>query len=687
MSNSPPPTRAAFCEEFSEEAQKTLPETRQTASTANTAAKRSKPEVTRTKPLRDEFSDSGYSSHTAATLGSGDSSSLESRREAPLEQPTDATADSSATVKDGEKKSKSRSRSPKKTPLQRTGSQGKSGYETTRRRDCECSDCLEKKARRRTLPQVDTEIPVIATAKPKQKIPTSPMSPQFARPSPQYPPPEAVALHSVPQPARPRASTSQSSKQSRPVSFHAGAMPQVPYMQHPAFVDRPQMAGYTPAAHFPQTAYPTNQPSYFSPLQPLPPPQEFYAHVPNMTAPYEVQHRPRPIVSARPQTMYHDMPSPLMEYVQPIYQSSRSFDRPPERQPRRQQPHVPSREYIDQTEARHQMPPPPPPPPRGPSRTRQESRPVIRHATTSSAAYPVQRNVAREYEDEHNKSRPTSRKHSFEAPPLSRRPSMARPPRTSDEKVAQALQLERDMARMNIWERNPTSPQSKRRASVYGHESLKDLEGSVEAYQASKSGREYTSIPAGDEMMRLIRKKTLPTSGSSDAGSRMSGGSRASRDGSDIKSGQRSSNDLKKRDSNDEAFAMRIPKGANVNLQPASDGRSISMELRIGERGRDGNNGLVGSRPAIREKSRKRYSIVDGQALIEAEREPEFDTRQSISRRESMSRRADEGRIMEREIGDDGQRRIIRERVITRTTDRSRRGSRNRYGGVDQNMF
>ena len=67
---------AAFCEEFDEDAEIAIPETR---TVANVAAKRSKPDLRSpsdsfviASPL-DGASDSGYSSRTAATVGSGDS--------------------------------------------------------------------------------------------------------------------------------------------------------------------------------------------------------------------------------------------------------------------------------------------------------------------------------------------------------------------------------------------------------------------------------------------------------------------------------------------------------------------------------------------------------------------------------------------------------------------------------------
>lgn len=693
--SSPPPTRAAFCEEFNEDAQTTLPETRQTASSANIAAKRSKPDASKGKPVRDEFSDSGYSSHTAATLGSGDSSSLEPRREAQPVRREDISAESSATAKEVEKGLRSRSKSPDKPSLGQKGSKSK-GYENTRQKNCECPECLAKKARRLTPSKIDASHPAHVAARPRQKEPLSPTSSRKPRP---YPVPEAPILQAAPVP-RPRAMPPQAYQQPRPISFHAGALPDMPYMQQPVFVERQPMMGYANPAPFASPLYPPPQSSYFPPLQPVASPQEFYPPITPVASHYEVHPRPRPRISTRPQSMYYDSSPPSMEYAQPMYQPLKSPGPSSGRPPHHPQPPALRKEAAGENDNYHRMPPPPS---RRPSESRQEQRPVIRHAATTSGAYPTphQRSSARHAEEEPYRSHPTSRKQSFEGPPRSRRPSAARPPRTSDEKVAQALQLERDMAHMNILEREPVSSKSNRRGSVYGHESLKDLEGSVEAYQASKAGRDSTSIPTADDMLRLIRKKALPTSAGSDAGSRQSGGSRASREGSDVKSTRRTSTDLKRHNSNEEGFAMRIPKGANVNLQPGIEGRTISlrqsrdgdgdMELRIGERGRMSNSALAGSKPAIREKSRRRYSIVEGQAVAEAEREREPDlepaARNTMSRRESMSRRSDETRYPERDIGDDGQRRIIRERIITRTTNRSRRSSRSVHGSRDLNVY
>ncbi|OAX78406.1 hypothetical protein ACJ72_07288 [Emergomyces africanus] len=61
---------AAFFEDFDEDANVTIPETR---TVANVAARRSKPDIQQSGTSTDGASDSGYSSRTAATVGSADS--------------------------------------------------------------------------------------------------------------------------------------------------------------------------------------------------------------------------------------------------------------------------------------------------------------------------------------------------------------------------------------------------------------------------------------------------------------------------------------------------------------------------------------------------------------------------------------------------------------------------------------
>ena len=166
-----------------------------------------------------------------------------------------------------------------------------------------------------------------------------------------------------------------------------------------------------------------------------------------------------------------------------------------------------------------------------------------------------------------------------------------------------------------------------------------------------------------------MRKKTHTSSKSSETSSRKSGKSGKSRtsktsgEGSDLKSRRPSDNDN---------FSMRVDAshGVNVDLKGGMEGRRISvrqykdegeMEFSIGSRGRT----AVGAGRESREKSRKRYSYRDGQSETEIER------MRTVSRPPMKIKEEEDGE-------DEPERRIVRERITTRT--RSRRGS-SRAGG------
>lgn len=666
MPDSPPHPRAAYIEEFNEEQQTAIPESRQTASTANITVKRSKPDGLKPKNIRDEFSDSGYSSHTAATLGSGDSS-LESKAESnPLNLVTNII-ERQRRPYGFDKKTPSRSQNIDIPLLRRTDSKARKDGDARPKR-CQCEECLSRPHRSAAIHDPGPYRLPNAQPRNQASAPVSPQSPRkpFAQLIPDAPIPQLSQ-------ARPRAS-SQSVQRPRPMSFHAGIMPEAMNTQQPLYIERRPAARYPTASPFPPPSYPPPQ-TYCPPLQPLPSPQDLYVPVPSSYEPqlplqprhWNGGHQP----SARPQSMFYDTSPAIIEYAQPIHATIVPSARPLERQGSRRERRSTLREEYSGPDVDQVRMPPPRPPPRIESQSHPEQRPTIRHAKTTSAALPVmQHRSGREDITEGHASHRSSRKQSFDNPQRSRRPSLPRATRTSDTKVASADSVERDLAHMRI--ESGASSKSRRRVSVYGHESLKDLEGSVEAYQASKGNiPNHRSMSIGDDTLRLVRKKTHTNS--SDAESRVSTGTKASREGSDLKprssTDRRSSSDIKKRD-DDGGFAMRIPKGVNVDLNPGMEGRSISlrqsrdgdgdMELSIGSRGR-----TVGTRPAGREKSTKRYSIIEGNVVKELE----------PARGQSQSR-------VPRDHGNGDDRKIVRERIIT--TSRSRRSSRSGYSGRGQ---
>ncbi|KAL2046630.1 hypothetical protein ABVK25_011669 [Lepraria finkii] len=660
MTDSPPRPRAAeaaYLEDYSEEAQTTLPGTRQTA---NVTAKRSKPECTVAKVVRDEFSDSGYSSHTAATLGSTDSS-LESKSGSnPLKVDPGAVAIRRRPTIEG-RKPQSRRQSPEKPLLQRIQSRSRK-EEVAQSKRCSCSECVAK-ARRRSTINGQTSDHYTSHAK-IQARPPPPVRPHSTKPPP------AQVSQDVPILPQPRPRPSQLYHRARPTSFHAGAIPELIDTQQPLYVERPSPR-YPAASPFSATSYPPPQASYFPPQQLIPQhqPQE---HFPPPISPYENQTRPRPQrwtseypASARPQSMSYT-PSPIIEYTPPVYPVIAPSSRPPSRQPsHRERPTVSPEEYPSRDEDYYKMPPPPP---RINTGSRQDVRPTIRKANTTSDAYQALHGH-RATREEINAAPVTHRspiKQRSSEQERSRRPSPARPTKTIDERVPSTQALEQSMARMTV----ESNGKNKRRASIYGHESLHDLESSIEDYQASKGTRSSNNDIPLDAVMR--RKKT--NTSSSDTSSRHSGKSgksgKTSREGSDVKS-RRPSSDIKSRHNND-GLAMRFnaAQGINLDIRGGYEGRTISlkqskdegeMELNIGSRGR-----TVGSRPArpaAEEKGRRRHSNVHGEGVTELER--------------SMTTSGVRGEIVEAD-----EPRIARERIIT--TSRSRRSSRSGYSGRGQ---
>ena len=654
----------AYCEEFNEEAQTSLPETKQSA---NISAKRSKPDLPSTKPVRDEFSDSGYCSHLNSSLGS-------------KVEVDHSNALNYALVKhDGREPANETTRSESHGAKKETGKRAepKSRRDVSaRRRDCLCEKCV---AAHRYPALTDLHLPsqnIFGQPRPKTPAPPSPQSKRVSTP-------DAMPLREH---FRPRAATS---SRARPMSFHAGATPDPTFIAaQPMYVIERQPTRQAMYPFLPPS-YPPPQSSYFQPVPPQPPPQEVFAPMP---LPYEMQPqaRPRPRQRAsehgrpRPQSLFYVSPPPL-EHAGPIYKTVEPAIMPLEQKLSSRDRRTSIREsHSSPNEDYRKMPPPPPPPPRIDTRSRQEQRPNIRHAATTSAPYHDLRQRENDYEKAGAQvSGRDWRRPSVDHEVRPRRPSLARPSKTSDEKVVSFDDIERGVSHLDI---EPSNTKSRRRSSVYGYESLEEKEGSVEAYQQSKGTLRPSFTPSREDVMRLVRKKTNTDS---DAGSRVSAhskGSRGSKEESDVKArkvvDRWPSNDVNARSENDR-FALKFnPEGINVKMQGGIEGRAINfrkskdgdgdMELSIGSRvGIESSRGrTVGSRPSIREKSHKRYSYMEGQGTAK-----ELDN----MRVEAATRPTSIARVNSKE--EEGPR-IIGERIIT--TMRSRRSSRYGYDGRER---
>lgn len=645
---------AACVEDYNDDSQTAVPETKKTA---NITAKRSKPDVSKLQAVRDEFSDSGHSSQTLATLGSTNSSLQSKSGSDTIKAESHAVAGKTRPAKI-EEKPHSKSRSPEKSLLQKVASKVRK-EETARKGPCNCGECVAKA--RRATPHHASKTP--GNARPpvpgvSHSIRRAPVQGVKEAPFPQYPPP------------RPRALTSRSYHRERPLSLYAGEAPESLYTQtqQPFYVEPPPTAVYTPTAPIIPPSYPPQQNSYIPPAQAIHQPQSFYSSPPS---PYEFQPRPRPRQwtseyppPPRPQSMLYPS-TPIIEYLaEPIYAPAPPSAQPPSRQSsHRERPRALPEQRSARDEDYYNMPPPAPPrPTRLETRYHQNHRPAIRHAVTADA-HPTHthRRTLRDESTTAHVGHEIPVKQSYGAHERTRRPSR----NTIDETVPNTHGIERGMIRTNI---DSDATKRRRRASVYGHESLNELADEVEAYQASKgNGRKSNHIPIQPPL--LMRKKTHTSSKSSETSSRKSGKSRTSRtsktsrDGSDLKSRRSSDNDQ---------FSMRVgaSHGINVDLKGNMENQRISVrqikekgevEFSIATRGRT----TIGAGRESREKSRRRSSYRDGQ------RETEIERTRTISRPPmTIKERVDEE--------DETALRVVRERITTRT--RSRRDS-SKVGG------
>ncbi|KAL8831808.1 MAG: hypothetical protein Q9170_005136 [Blastenia crenularia] len=671
MSHSPSQPHAAYFEDYNEDAHTIVPESRQTA---NVAAKRSKPDISTVKVTelgRYGASDSGYSSHTGATLNSGASSLASKAGSATLTLDTsiESLAASKRRPTPTQRQSQTTPQSPHKPPLRRSESKARQ-KEALRQGSCRCDDCQAKAKSRVSRPTTSPQnvSPDQERQKPAGNAEniTAPKTLQTSAPA---------AAAPVVQPAQPRQRHpgSQSYRSTpRPVSFHGGSMPQPMYYQ-PVFIGRPQST-FPAQSPFPPPSYPPPAPSYFPqsyqhPQQPAvgqPSPtmqRELYTIPPSLySLPSQPQTRSWPIEQHLPprQPIIYSAP-PIVEYPPssqftgaPHPSVHRTFS---ERD--RERPMPLREEYFPYDEDYCRMPPPPPPPPKPPNATHQ--RPHIRHAVTTAARVPqpepyfteeymvedrVQRSPRKYISEDHN--RPTR-------PALTTRHSNIK----ASDRTHGIDRLEQSFARMSV-EGGHAAAKQRRRMTYYGGPIPRDLERQVEAYQADKNASAETTttatVPLTADSLKLVRHKTQTSN--SDAGSRASGEGRTSREGSDVKArsatGRRGSSEIRTR--NDDGFTMRFnsSQGVNLDLKGAAKDRTIS--LRQSREG-DGNMELsIKGKSDSREKSRRRQSYIDGNTVRELE------SIRAASRMGRPSREAEGERTKERSV----------------VASQSRRSSRNR---------
>ncbi|KAI4187328.1 MAG: hypothetical protein L6R41_002870 [Letrouitia leprolyta] len=679
MSHSPSRPHAAYIEDYNEDAHTTVPESRQTA---NVAAKRSKPEISAVKLTesgRDEASDSGYSSHTAATLGSRDSSSGSKVGSATLT--LDTNMESLVARKRRptitQRSSQTTPQSPQKPSLRRSDSKARQ-KEALRQGSCKCGDCQAKaksKTQRPTVSPQNTSSSSPEQAKQKPAANTdNPPAPKNVQIS--VPPVTAAAPVIQPAQPRPRHSGSQSYRSTpRPVSFHGGIMPQPMYYQ-PVIIARPPSA-FPTQSPFPPPSYPPPTTSYFpSPYQnphPQPPTtsqpsptmhRELYTippspyNLPSQTQPHPWstgQHAPprQPITYSAPPIVEYPHASQFTASNQPTMHrtfSERDQERPI---PLRDEYFTFDRAFDDDY---YRMPPPPAPPLKPPNTS--HHRPSIRHAATTTSRTPHTGQYFTQERSEEDQTQRSPHRYAGEYHDKPSRPALA--VRHSNVKGSERThgmdRLEQNFASMSV-EGSSAAAKQRRRMTYYGGPIPKDLERQVEAYQAEKqASAETETTPLTADSLKLVRRKTQTSN--SDAGSRVSAEGRASREGSDVKprsaTGRRGSSDVKAR--NDDGFTMRFntSQGVNVDLKGGAKDRTISLrQSREGE----GNMELsIKGKNDTRDKSRRRQSYIDGSTVRELE------SLRAGSRMGRPSREADGERHKERSVAGSQSRRSSKSR-------------------------
>ena len=616
MPSNPSGDHAAYCEEYNEDAHTTIPETRQSA---NVAAKRSKPDIPRThvvEAARDEFSDSGYSSRTGATPGSGDSSLAWKTEAAPLKVDSNIAGSNNWRI-GSQDQVQGTPQSPRKPTLRRTESKARGGPRQQRENDGQERiatlhqpvKSLEKgvSSGRQAVNQVP------------QRAPEASSRPASTKPLPPIPPQNDPIIQ--PAQVRPRVTTSQSYRTGRPMSFHAGVMPQISYVP-PLYIAPVAYSSPAPPppAHQHQTA------SYFAPQQSPSHPHP-YSFPPSS---YDPQPHPptKQWTSGQPRPYRHSMvysPAPVINYAQqptyvPVLAPTQHLPRPATAQPGHQASH--RERHHSRDEDYHRMPPPPPPQ-KSSSEPQQHQRPSIRHAATTSATLHHRSGRMKDYRDD-LRGPQNSQKEKANTRETSKRPAATKRPSTtsSNNSASSTHAVERELARQGV-ESNSAAKQ-RRTVSYHGHESHRELERSVEVYQASTG---TSTLPTTADLLNTARKKTA----SSNASSLVSGSGRASREGSDIKprssTDRRGGSDLKARNDND-GLTMRFnaSHGVNLDLKEGSvEGRTISLR-----QSRDGGDGemefSIGAKSSrtnsttdLREKGRKRYSFLGGSGIRELE--------------------------------------------------------------------
>ncbi|KAI9837794.1 MAG: hypothetical protein M1819_006728 [Sarea resinae] len=525
-------SRVASVEDYNSDNNETLPETR-------TIARRKPAGRSGRVPAKnpDVASDSGYSSHTAATVGSGDSGSGAKLASAKESNPSSPNKRRPPVAGSGR-------RSMDKLPP-RTASRNQR-RDSGIHEECDCPECI---ARSRGPLESHWDInyqPFNGIQRPPSRYNGGPPSPQAIR----HPGPGYISEAPIIQTARsrPRAASTHIF-QPRPVSYQGGMMsdpygrpPGIPYERGPP----PSMPMYSNPAYAIPPSYPPPGASFLPPSRPqsrqdYPPPSP-YERPSSRNWPAAGQY------STRPKSVYG---TPVVEYDQP------NFPQQPNGSSNQRRTRRESNEGRD--EDYYKMPPPPPP------QIIPIARPPMRHSVTANLAREIQRPSSASPYVATTKA-PAERVRGALAEPTMRprRPSLA-----SNSSSRKYATYSNDYGAAKVSVEGP----NRRRVSYDGHGRAGAIEQRQRAAEDYQETAAVTSVPLTADALRQARRGMNP---SSDSGSHSRTSS--SRDGSDLKT--RSGSGLTHSDG--EGFTLRF-NGVKLDFSGDFDGRTIN--IKPGEEG------------------------------------------------------------------------------------------------------
>ncbi|KAL5333246.1 hypothetical protein BJX70DRAFT_73429 [Aspergillus crustosus] len=490
MSRKVPP-RAAFVEEYDEDSQAPIPDTRQVA---NVTAKRSKSDLrksAREPPFVEAASDSGYSSRTAATVNSTQSApSGQKHHPAPLKVDTSLKRTDLERVRSRTKeRPRDRSARPSREDKMQAGPYS-AGYPPAHVPQSPSRSQRLERTYTRHYPSNywDAEQGRYHTSTPVEprhreyryhssqgsNYDYPPSSPQTSR----YPPAAVVQVSSSRPTGRSARSNSYHSN-NRPVSFH-GMMPPMGGMVY----NQSPMSRYETGPPLSSSAY-SNSPAY-SPAPPMYPQQSAYYGYPDATSPPERQERSM--------SRAREQPRPRRQSV---------FEPPAIDYGTSEEEEEEDEEELEEEE----LEPTPPPPPSGPTGSHRQSRQRL----------PSHSNHDPRGEEDYYRSMPPPPLKN-RAPPhiIQKRPDLPRKSATtasivSERRPSRSLDLtdlrdvlpeysyQRSTGETVIPERNRSIRQNRRPSTTY-YDSSRSARMTVENSTRRRRPTIYNTYPVEDEL-------------------------------------------------------------------------------------------------------------------------------------------------------------------------------------------